>query len=72
MQYNMLNTNKLNSEITSRPSILTPIYLDELNSYKDSGQQIITYQDPVCDIVFSHQFIAKEVEKFGLLVDSCL
>ena len=72
MQCNMLNANKLSSKTTSRPSILAPIYLDELSSYKDEGQQIITYQDPACDIVFSHQFIASKVEKFGLLIDSCL
>ena len=30
------------------------------------------HEEPPCDVAFSHEFIANEVEKFRLLVDSCL
>ena len=68
----MIKVNTLSNKTISQPSILDPIYLNELSPYTDEGQQIITYQDPAHDIVFSHQFITAEVEKFGLLIDSCL
>ena len=68
----MLNVNNFSNKTSSRPSILDPIYLTELGSHKGEDLQTVTYQDPAHDIIFSHQFIASKVEKFGLLIDSCL
>ena len=51
-------------------SILDPIFVDECQS-DNFHNAVESYHDPQ-DIIFSHDFIISEIEKFGLNTDSSI
>ena len=69
---NSLQTTRIEEKATARSQLLQPIILGDLSTYPKCKRNAIVYEEPPCDVTFSHDFITNEVEKFGLLVDSCL
>ena len=53
-----------------QPSILDHIEID-LDNEHDYDKNVLSFKDPVRDIVFSHDFIAQEVQKYNLSFDGC-
>ena len=58
------------SEVPDQPNILDQIHLD-LDKEKDFDMNVLTFKDPVKDIVFGHNFIAQEIAKYDLSFDGC-
>ena len=54
----------------TQPDILDQIHLD-LAAESDYDKNVLTYRDPIHDIVFGHDFIAQEVMKYDLSFDGC-
>ena len=53
-----------------QPSILDHIEID-LNNEHDYDKDVLSFKDPVRDIVFSHDFIAQKEQKYNLSFDGC-
>ena len=62
---------KITDDDTPKANILDKIYFDNFDSEKDFDSQVLSYRDPVKDILFNHDFIATEINKFGLSFDGC-
>ena len=54
----------------AKQNLLQPISIDLDNEISDETK--VTFQHPVNDIVFSHEFIISELNKFDLSVEGCL
>ena len=52
-------------------NILEPIYLDDFDTEADYTNQAVTFRDPERDLVFNHNFISLEIEKYGLMFEGC-
>ena len=53
-----------------QPDLLDQVQID-LDSEDDYDKHVLTFKDPMHDIVFGHDFIAQEVNKYNLSFDGC-
>ena len=62
---------KLTEQNTAQTNILDKIYIDNLEQETDFSNHSVSHRDPVRDIVFNHDYISTEINKFGLIFDGC-
>ena len=54
---------------SNQSNILDPVYIDF--NEQNRAKQCDTFQHPDNDVIFSHLFIASEIDKYGLTQDGC-